>query len=232
MSASDVHVNFATVHSDTEFIKLLRFIKLNPGCTRNQILAGVKGPEYARPGYFSDYFAYFIRQDLAKYVRAGSKFYYYTTARGNAVVNRADKNGPQKKKVRHTSRIRNVDIPFNYELPAEKQKIDEMAALLKDMVDAGAVEYDKTYGRSSIPGDTPKDAMTQDQAQALAKKHGGRHGKSLLNRLLEWGYIHHGYKWIRLIEYEDKGLWATPKAIAFLNVWPTLGQAAQDVMKG
>jgi len=224
MSARDVHVNLLTIHSDTVFTKYLRFIMQNPGLTRSQILTGVKGPEFNRPGYNSDYFAYFIQKGLVKYVRAGSKFYYYTTSKGNTAVQCADANGPKKSTKSHTSKIMNVDLPFNYELPEEREKLEQTAALLKEMVAAGAVSYNEThmYFRDRLD-EIPEKAITHEEVMALAKKYFGRKAKGTLMRLLQWVFIHQSYT--------PNLFWVTSRGNDFLKVWPGPTIMAKDAMK-
>lgn len=232
MSASDVHVNLLTIHSDTVFAKYLRFIKQNPGLTRSQILTAVKGPEYNRPGYNSDYFAYFIQKDLVKCVRAGNKVYYYMTSKGNAAVQRADANGPKPPIKKHTCNVSGHDIPFNTALPDERKHANEAASFIQELASISAVDAVNTrYTRYYYSGKVPEGAISKEKALELAKKHGGRHFKRLFTRLVNWSYLQYSWNFIAGEGSKPKDVWVTKRGLEFIRVWPDLGQVAQEAMK-
>lgn len=212
MSASDVHINSLTVHSNIQFIKLLRFIKDHPGCTRHDVLTVVRGAECDRPGFYSDYFGYMFANDYAQMKRDGVHMKYYITSRGEVLLLCAEANGPMPKRTKHSAVIKGTSIPFNPEVPKEYKNLETTVKLVNEMIKLGAYSDDYLNRNGS------KMMKKEEILEILQKITGTKTGiKPLFTHLHKNNVIiKHWHK-----EDSEKQLFfISEPALKIANVWP------------
>ena len=218
MSASDVHINSLTVHSNIQFIKLLRFIKEHPGCTRHDVLTAVRGAECDRPGFYSDYFAYMFANDYAEVKRNGVHMKYYITSRGEVLLLCAEANGPMPKRTKHSAVIKGTSIPFNPEIPKERKNLETTVKLVNEMIKLGAYSAD-------LNGNSFKMMKKEEILEILQKITGTKTGiKPLFTHLRKnVVIIKHWYK-------EESGkpaFFISERALKIADLWPLVELGAQ-----
>lgn len=216
MSASDVHINPCTVHSNIQFIKLLRFIKENPGCTRHDVLTAVRGAECDRPGFYSDYFAYMFNNDYAEMKRDGKQRKYYITAHGEWLLLRAEANGPMPKRIKHNAFIQGTFIPFNPEVLEEYKKLETTVKLINEMHKNRACDPD-------VYGENFKAMKKAEILEILKKITGTKAGiKSLFSHLhkftiliCHWQKDENGW-------HKEPAFCLSERALRIAKVWPLI----------
>ena len=222
MSASEVHINSLTVHSDIQFIKLLRFIKEHPGCSRHDVLAAVRGPECDRPGFYSSYFAYMFGNDYAQMKRDGKHFKYYITSRGEVLLLCAEANGPMPKRTKHTAVVKGAFIPFNPEIPKERKNLETTVKLINEMLKRGA------YWPAEENLDKP--VQKEEIFEILKSITGTQVGlKPLFNRLSEYRIITEEWQRDRdgIGYFKNPGFYVSERALKIAGVWPLVEVSAQ-----
>ena len=221
MSASEVRINPVTIHSNTQFIQLLRYIKENPGCTRHDVLVGVKGKEYDRPGYYSSYFAYMFDNCYVQRTRTGRQRKYYITKYGDNLVRRADANGPSNR-VKHSAFIQGTYIPFNPEVPSDRKNLEATAKLIGEMTKQGA------YDSDPVNGDSFKPMKKEEILGFLEKITGTKVGTKPLFKYLrknlvllaQWLRDEHGF-------CKDQVYFVSKRALGIADVWPLVEVSEQ-----
>ena len=157
MSYDNLTFSFKTIHSDTRYIQILRFIQENPLKTRDEINKAIFG--FVNRGYMSDYYGHMIAYELVDCCRAADdqrRRVYKITELGEKTIKQAEANGPMNRK-KHKIEIPAIlpghvaFSPYNYELEDDRPILDALGRVLKKIVATGAYTNEPRYSAGASP---------------------------------------------------------------------------------